>query len=146
MKKNIISLMILSMLTACAGAVAESLRNGGRGNGAGGGSMQTLNEGIAYMNGDGVDQDYEKALQLFLEACEAGSMKAARYVGMSTSLPVLCLRMNGPFSFKSFSTASLKEKSVSVPRIMRKYPVRSTRRQRKVWNSGKYKWTSDRKA
>ena len=23
--------------------------------------MQTLNEGTAYMNGDGVDQDYEKA-------------------------------------------------------------------------------------
>ena len=52
MKKIIISLMILSMLTACAGAVAEAPRNGGRGNGAGGGSMQTLNEGIAYMNGE----------------------------------------------------------------------------------------------
>ena len=82
MKKIFISLMILSMLTACAGAVAEAPRNGRRGNGAGGGSMQTLNEGIAYMNGDGVDQDYEKALQLFMEAYEAGSMKAARYVGM----------------------------------------------------------------
>ena len=82
MKKVFISLMILSMLTACAGAVAEAPRNGGRGNGAGGGSMQTLNEGIAYMNGDGVDQDYEKALQLFMEAYEAGSMKAARYAGM----------------------------------------------------------------
>ena len=82
MKKIIISLIILSMLTACAGAVAEAPRNGGRGNGAGGGSMQNLNEGIAYMNGDGVDQDYEKALQLFMEAYEAGSMKAARYVGM----------------------------------------------------------------
>ena len=34
---------------------ARTIRNGGRGNGAGGGSMQTLNEGIAYMNGDGVD-------------------------------------------------------------------------------------------
>ena len=73
MKKIILSLMILSMLTACAGAVAEAPRNGGRGNGSGGGSMQTLNEGIAYMSGDGVDQDYEKALELFMEAFEAGN-------------------------------------------------------------------------
>ena len=82
MKKIILSILVLSMLTACAGAAAEAPRHGGRGNGAGGGSMQTLNEGIACMNGDGVEQDYEKALRLFMEACEAGSMKAARYVGM----------------------------------------------------------------
>ena len=82
MKRIIVFFMALSLLTACVSAVAEGPRSGERGNGAEGGSMQTLNEGIAYMNGDGVDQDYEKALQLFLEACEAGSMKAARYVGM----------------------------------------------------------------
>ena len=74
--------MSLTLILASVTAMAEAPRNGGRGNGAGGGSMQTLNEGIAYMNGDGVDQDYEKALQLFMEAFEAGSMKAARYVGM----------------------------------------------------------------
>lgn len=66
-------LLLLSM--ACAGA--EGQRQG-----RDGGSMQTLNQGIAYMNGDGVEQDYEKALTLFMEAYEAGSMKAARYVGM----------------------------------------------------------------
>ena len=82
MKKGILILMSLTLILASVTAMAEAPRNGGRGNGAGGGSMQTLNEGIAYMNGDGVDQDYEKALQLFMEAFEAGSMKAARYVGM----------------------------------------------------------------
>ena len=82
MKKGILILMSLTLILASVTAMAEAPRNGGRGNGAGGGSMQTLNEGIAYMNGDGVDQDYEKALQLFMEAYEAGSMKAARYVGM----------------------------------------------------------------
>ena len=82
MKRMIVLLMVLFLLTACTRAPAETLRNGGRGNGPGGGSMQALQEGIACMNGDGVDQDYEKALRLFMEACEAGSMKAARYVGM----------------------------------------------------------------
>lgn len=82
MKRMIAILMALLMLTACTGVLAEAPRNGGRGNGSCGGSMQTLDEGIAYMNGDGVDQDCEKALQLFMEAYEAGSMKAARYIGM----------------------------------------------------------------
>ena len=82
MKKGILILMSLTLILASVTAMAEAPRNGRRGTGAGGGSMQTLNEGIAYMNGDGVDQDYEKALQLFMEAFEAGSMKAARYVGM----------------------------------------------------------------
>ncbi len=82
MKKGILILIVLMLILAFAAAMAEVPRNGGCGNGAGGGSMQTLNEGIAYMNGDVVDQDYQKALQLFMEAYEAGSMKAARYVGM----------------------------------------------------------------
>ena len=82
MKRMIAILVALLMLTACTGTLAEVPRNGGRGNGSGGASMQTLDEGIAYMNGDGVDQDYEKALQLFMEAYEAGSMKAVRYIGM----------------------------------------------------------------
>ena len=82
MKKGILILMALTLSLASVTAMAEAPRSGGRGTGARGGSMQTLNEGIAYMNGDGVDQDYEKALQLFMEAFEAGSMKAARYVGM----------------------------------------------------------------
>ena len=77
MKKGILILMSLTLILASVTAMAEAPRNGRRGTGAGGGSMQTLNEGIAYMNGDGVDQDYEKALQLFLEACEAGSAAAA---------------------------------------------------------------------
>ena len=83
MKKSLIILMALMLTLSSVSALAEAPRNGGsRGNGAGNGSMQTLNEGIAYMNGDGVEQDYAKALQLFMEAYEAGSMKAARYVGM----------------------------------------------------------------
>ena len=83
MKKAFVILMALMLVLTSVTAMAEAPRNGGgRGNGSGTGSMQTLNEGIAYMNGDGVEQDYAKALQLFLEAYEAGSMKAARYVGM----------------------------------------------------------------
>ena len=57
MKRIIVFFMALSLLTACVSAIAEGPRSGGRGNGAEGGSMQTLNEGIAYMNGDGVDQE-----------------------------------------------------------------------------------------
>ena len=70
--------MVLPLLTICAGAAADGPRGGGSGNG----SMQTLNEGIACLNGDGADQDCEKALRLFTEAWEAGNMKAARYIGM----------------------------------------------------------------
>ena len=50
MKRIIILLMGLCLLTACVNAVGEGPRNGGRGSGAGDGSMQTLSEGIAYMN------------------------------------------------------------------------------------------------
>ena len=44
--------------------------------------MNLLNEGIALMNGDGVAQDYDAAMQRFLAADEAGNKKAARYVGL----------------------------------------------------------------
>ena len=75
MMKRMALLLALSLLAVCVSAVAEGSNNGGRGNGTGGGSMQTLNEGIVCRNGDGAEQDYDQALQLFPEACEAGSMK-----------------------------------------------------------------------
>ena len=78
--RTIVLLLVICILAFSLAVMAEPPHNGGRGNGTG--SMQVLNEGIAYMNGDGVDQDYEKALQLFIEAYGAGSMKAARYIGM----------------------------------------------------------------
>lgn len=78
MKRIAMILAALLILSVSVGVPAEAMRGGTRGSG----SMQTLNEGIACMNGDGVEQDYGKALSLFLEAYEAGSMKAARYVGM----------------------------------------------------------------
>ena len=40
--------------------------------------MDMLNEGIAYLNGDGVEQDYAHAMQIFQSAREAGNKKAAR--------------------------------------------------------------------
>ena len=76
MKKGILILMSLTLILASVTAMAEAPRNGGRGNGAGGGSMQTLNEGIAYMNGDGVEQDYAKAAELFASV-EASENKSA---------------------------------------------------------------------
>lgn len=72
----ILCLLILSIATC---SLAE---NTGRSNGRGSSSMQTLNQGIAYLNGNGVEQDYQKALELFVTAHEAGNMKAARYIGM----------------------------------------------------------------
>ena len=76
MKKGILILMSLTLILASVTAMAEAPRNGGRGTGAGGGSMQTLNEGIAYMNGDGVEQDYAKAAELFASV-EASENKSA---------------------------------------------------------------------
>ena len=74
--KRIIAI-ILTCLTLCATALAEP----GRGVGKGGG-MDMLNEGIAYLNGDGVEQDYAHAMQIFQSAQEASNKKAARYIGL----------------------------------------------------------------
>ena len=73
--KRMALLLALSLLAVCASAVAEGSHNGGRGNGTGGGSIRKLNKGIACRNGDGAEQDYDQALPLFPEACEAGIMK-----------------------------------------------------------------------
>ncbi len=39
-------------------------------------------EALKYYNGDGVDQDYEKAAELFEQASEAGDISAAYYLGL----------------------------------------------------------------
>ena len=77
MMKRILILMMALLICVSAG-MAEGEHKGGRDNG----SMDLLNEGIAFMNGDGVVQDYDAAMQRFLAADEAGNRKAARYVGL----------------------------------------------------------------
>ncbi len=77
MMKRILILMMALLICVSAG-MAEGEQKGGRDNG----SMDLLNEGIAFMNGDGVVQDYDAAMQRFLAADEAGNRKAARYVGL----------------------------------------------------------------
>lgn len=68
--------IILACLALCATALAEPVRGGK------GGGMDMLNEGIAYLNGDGVEQDYERAMQIFQSAQDAGNRKAAHYIGL----------------------------------------------------------------
>lgn len=89
MKKGILILMSLTLILASVTAMAEAPRNGGRGNGAGGGSMQTLNEGIAYMNGDGVEQDYAKAAELFASVEASENKSATGVVAAGYELGVL---------------------------------------------------------
>jgi TPR repeat protein len=73
MMKRVIA-AILVCLMVCLSAFAESGHKGG--------GMDVLNEGIAYLNGEGVEQDYEKAMEVFLSAQKSGNRKAARYIGM----------------------------------------------------------------
>ena len=75
--KNIIA-VILVCLTVCISELAEPGKKG-----VGMGGMDVLNEGIAYLNGEGVEQDYEKAMEAFLSAQKSGNRKAARYIGMT---------------------------------------------------------------
>ena len=77
MMKRILMIMLVLLICVSAG-MAEGEHKGGRNDG----SMNLLNEGIALMNGDGVAQDYDAAMQRFLAADEAGNKKAARYVGL----------------------------------------------------------------
>ena len=77
MMKNIIA-VILVCLTVCISELAEPGKKG-----VGMGGMDVLNEGIAYLNGEGVEQDYEKAMEAFLSAQKSGNRKAARYIGMT---------------------------------------------------------------
>ena len=77
MMKRILMIMLVLLICVSAG-MAEGEHKGGRDDG----SMNLLNEGNALMNGDGVAQDYEAAMQRFLAADEAGNKKAARYVGL----------------------------------------------------------------
>ena len=77
MMKRMIMIVLALLLCAAAGT-AEGEHKGGRNDG----STALLNEGIALMNGDGADQDYESAMMRFLAADEAGNRKAARYVGL----------------------------------------------------------------
>ena len=81
MKRMLILLMTQVLLAAVTGAAAEAPRGSGRGNGAGGGSMQILNEGIACMNGDGVDQDYEKAFRYFSIGAHVGHLESMYKIG-----------------------------------------------------------------
>ena len=73
-----IMIIILALLICVTAGMAEGEHKGDRDNG----SMNLLNEGIALMNGDGVAQDYDAAMQRFLAADKAGNKKAARYVGL----------------------------------------------------------------
>jgi len=77
MMKRIL-VIVLALLVCVTAGIAEVEHKGGRDSG----SMNLLNEGIACMNGDGVEQDYDAAMQRFLAADEAGNKKAARYVGL----------------------------------------------------------------
>ena len=76
MMKRILMIMLVLLICVSAG-MAEGEHKGGRDDG----SMNLLNEGNALMNGDGVAQDYEAAMQRLLAADEAGNKKAARYIG-----------------------------------------------------------------
>ena len=71
-------IIILALLICVTAGMAEGEQKGARDSG----SMNLLNEGIARMNGDGVAQDYDAAMQRFLAADKAGNKKAARYVGL----------------------------------------------------------------
>lgn len=44
--------------------------------------IEQFNSGIKYFKGNGVEQDYQKAKNYFLEAWKQGNMKAARYLGI----------------------------------------------------------------
>ena len=89
MKKGILILMSLTLILASVTAMAEAPRNGGRGTGAGGGSMRALNEAIAYMNGDGVEQDYAKAAELFASVEASENKSATGVVAAGYELGVL---------------------------------------------------------
>ena len=77
MMKRVLMIVLVLLICATAG-IADGEHKSVRDSG----SMNQLNEGIACMNGDGVKQDYDLAMQCFLEADEAGNKKAARYVGL----------------------------------------------------------------
>ena len=76
-----LALVIAACLLPAFGAWAEPDRQNRQG-GRGDESRAIMDEGIAFMNGDGVEQDYAAAMERFLAAAEAGGMKASRYVGM----------------------------------------------------------------
>ena len=71
---------VIAIILVCLTLYATALAEPGKGGKSGG--MDMLNEGIAYLNGDGVEQDYERAMQIFQSAQEAGNKKAARYIGL----------------------------------------------------------------
>ena len=76
---------IFSMLTSCLAlfsvspAHAENARPAGRINEN---AQDLLEQGIAYLQEAGTEQDYRKAMQLFLKAAEMGNKKAPRYAGL----------------------------------------------------------------
>ena len=79
MKRLLIFMMIMMLATV---GVAEGNGPKGGSGGAEHADLTLLNEGIALLNCDGVEQDYDAALEKFEEAIEAGNIKAARYIGM----------------------------------------------------------------
>ena len=72
----LLSLVLLFSITTVS--FAEGNQRSGRGSG----DMQLLNQGIAYLTGEGAEQNYEKALEIFQQAYETNNKKAARYLGM----------------------------------------------------------------
>ena len=82
MKKIISVVLVISLLCTIGAAFAEGPGAGRGGNGGPGGRQGGMHGGngggtdkSSDRNGDGVKQDYDEALPLFPEACEAGSMK-----------------------------------------------------------------------
>ena len=120
----VVAIVFLLVMSTAACSLAE---NPGRGGNRGNGSMQTLNQGIAYMNGDDVEQDYQKALELFRSAYDAGSMKAARYCkskGMDwgTMIPAFleavsdCLVAEGKVQLPGFGTFEVRDRAARTGR------------------------------
>ena len=70
MMKRMTCLMLVVCILSLT-AFAEPQSHGGNG---GRGDMALLNEGIAFLNGDGVAQDYARAMETLQSAYENGNM------------------------------------------------------------------------
>ena len=76
MKRILIT--ILALLICVTAGMAESEHKGGRNDD----SMNLLNEGIAFMNGNGVEQDYAQAAPWYEKGVEAGDLTSGYYLGL----------------------------------------------------------------
>ena len=68
---GLVLLSLVLLISVTATSFAEGNQRGGRG----GGDMQLLNQGIAYLTGEGAEQDYEKALEVFQQAYESNNKR-----------------------------------------------------------------------